>query len=90
MTKRAWRLLVAPSAERTLGRLPEKTAAAVIEFMLGLLENPRRVGHELQRELEGIWTARRGAYRILYELDEEERQVQVVRIDHRTDVYRSR
>ena len=64
---------------------------AVIEFMLGpLLENPRRVGHRLHQELEGLWSARRGAYRIAYELDDERRQVQVVRVDHRSDVYRLR
>ena len=82
---------MAPSAERTLARLPEKSAVAVVEFMLGpLLENPRRVGHPLHKELEGFWSARRGAYRVVYALDDQDRQVQVVRIDHRTDVYRAR
>ena len=37
--------------------------AAIVEFMLGaLLENPQRVGGELQRELAGMRSARRGAY----------------------------
>lgn len=82
---------MAPSAERTLGRLPEKVAAAVVEFMLGpLLDSPRQVGHELQRELKVLWSARRGSYRIVYEIKDEERQVHVVRIDHRADVYRRR
>lgn len=91
MTAAKWRLVVAPSAERVIGRLPEKVAAAIVEFMLGpLLENPRRVGHELRRELEGLFAARRGAYRIVYELDEEDRSVRVLRIDHRADVYRPR
>ena len=59
--------------------------------MLGpLIEEPRRVGHPLQRELTGLWSARRGAYRILYELDESERVVNVVLVDHRSDVYRPR
>lgn len=62
----AWELLVAPSAERTLARLPEKAALAVVEFMLGpLIENPRRMGHRLRSELEGLWAARRGPYGIV-------------------------
>ena len=85
----AWELLVAPAAERTLARLPEGVAAAIVEFMVGpLLEEPRRVGKPLQRELEGYWSARRGAYRVVYRVDDEARTVRVVRIDHRADVYR--
>jgi mRNA interferase RelE/StbE len=86
-----WELLVAPSAERTLRRLPEKAATAVAEFLLGpLLEAPRRVGHRLRGDLEGLWSARRGPYRVAYELDDSAGQVRVLRIDHRADVYRPR
>lgn len=51
-----WQLVVAPAAERTLGRLSERVAAAIVEFVLGpLLEEPTRVGTPLQRELTGRW-----------------------------------
>jgi mRNA interferase RelE/StbE len=91
LTTEAWRLSIAASAERSLDRLPPKIATATVEFMLGpLVETPRRVGHPLQRELAGLWSARRGAYRIVYELNEAELVVNVVRIDHRADVYRPR
>jgi mRNA interferase RelE/StbE len=87
----SWELRVAASAERQLGRLPERIAAAVVEFMLGpLCENPRRIGHPLQRELAGLWSARRGAYRVIYEMDDADHVVTVLRIDHRSDVYRPR
>jgi len=33
---------------------------------------------------------RRGAYRVIYRIDETEQIVHVVRIDHRADVYRTR
>ncbi len=91
MTTEAWRLSIAASAERSLDRLPPKIATATVEFMLGpLVEAPRRVGHPLQRELTGLWSARRGAYQIVYELNEADLVVNVVRIDHRADVYRPR
>lgn len=86
-----WSILVAPSAERTLARLPAKAAPAIVEFLLGpLTENPRRVGHPLRGELEGLWSARRGPYRIVYEIREDERRIDVLRIDHRADAYRPR
>lgn len=74
----------------------------MLEFLHGdLLHAPRRVGHELQRELLGTWSARRGSYRILYEIHdhvpvvssegaEDTGFVRVVDVDHRRDVYRRR
>ena len=86
-----WDLQVAASAERSLARLPEGVAAAIVEFMIGpLCEEPERVGKPLQRELAGYRSARRGAYRIVYRLAQDANMVRVVRIEHRSDVYRSR
>ncbi len=88
---RPYELLVSGPAARTISEdLPEAVAAAVIELITGaLLENPQRVGRELRNELTGIWSARRGAFRVLCEFDESLQQVHVIRIDHRRDVYRS-
>ena len=91
MSQQGWELRVGASAERQLARLPERVAAAVVEFIVGpLSENPRRVGHPLQRELAEMWSARRGAYRVVYEVDDVSKIVMVLRIDHRSDVYRTR
>ncbi len=89
MTAPGYLLVVTATAERSLSRLPESVAAAIVEFMTGaLLGAPRRVGHPLQRELGGLWAARRGPYRVVYEIDEDQGSVTVLRIDHRADVYR--
>jgi mRNA-degrading endonuclease RelE of RelBE toxin-antitoxin system len=78
-------------AQRQLARLPDGTAAAIIEFMLGaLLDGPHRVGGPLRRELAGMHSARRGVYRIVYEIIETNQLVVVHRIDHRSNVYRPR
>jgi mRNA interferase RelE/StbE len=70
--------------------LPESVAAAVIEFLTGaLIENPHRVGRQLRNEMAGIFSARRGTYRVLYRVDEQNQTVIVLRVDHRRDVYRS-
>jgi mRNA interferase RelE/StbE len=86
-------LRVAPSAARALERLPEGIASAVVEFLTGpLLQDPRRVGKPLVRQLAGYWSARRGAYRVVYAIEETvgsgAASVLVVRIEHRADVYR--
>lgn len=91
MSDPEYRLVVAATAERALARLPESAATAIVEFMVGaLVEAQRRVGHPLQRELAGLWSARRGPYRIVYEILDKPPSIRVVRIDHRADVYRPR
>lgn len=59
--------------------------------MLGALsEVPRRVGKPLLGELTGLFSARRGDYRVVYEIDEDNRVVTVHRVQHRRDAYRPR
>lgn len=79
------------SALRSLDRLPEKIATACVEFVYGgLAENPRRVGRALRFDLEGKHSARRGDFRVVYEIDEPAHVVTVLAIDHRSDIYRPR
>jgi mRNA interferase RelE/StbE len=86
----AYRLIMAASAERGLARLPQKAAAAVVEFITGALtEAPRMVGHPLRRELTGLWAARRGPYRVVYDIDDDAKVISVLRVDHGADVYRA-
>ncbi len=87
-----YELVLTPPAIRAVQRgLPESVAAAVVEFVTGpLLDNPRRVGKPLRRDLAGVHAARRGTYRVLYRVNEKDRQVVVVRIEHRADAYRPR
>lgn len=86
-----WKLVVAAPAERSLAGLSEGVAAAIVEFMLGpLTEAPTIVGKPLQRDLSGYWSARRGLYRVVYRLDGDQHEIVVVRIEHRSEVYRRR
>ena len=87
-----YELIVTPPAARAISKqLPEAVAAAVVEFLTtSLVSEPRRVGKPLRRELAGIWSARRGTYRVLYRVREDTREVIVLRIEHRGDVYRPR
>lgn len=81
----------AGTAKRSLSRLPEKAATACVEFIYETLaENPARVGHALRLELEGKHSARRGDFRIIYEIDDESREVLILTIEHRSDLYRQR
>ena len=85
-----FRILLSASARRALEHsLPEAIAAAAWEFINGALaENPHRVGKPLTGELTGMWSARRGGYRIVYTIDDDIITVTVIRVGHRRGAYR--
>jgi mRNA interferase RelE/StbE len=79
----------AAPARWALRRLPEKVATAAVEFIYGpLASSPSRVGRPLRFELEGMHSAHRGDYRVVYRIDDRRRRVEVLAIAHRADVYR--
>jgi mRNA interferase RelE/StbE len=79
------------AGRRALARLPEKVATAAVEFLYGsLAANPHRVGKPLKLGLNGPHAARRGDYRVIYRIDDQHRRVDVVAIEHRSDIYRPR
>jgi mRNA interferase RelE/StbE len=86
-----YRVVLAPGARRALAELlPASAAFAAWEFIIGpLAQAPRRVGAPLRAPFEGLWRARRGEYRVRYRIDEEERRVDILDIDHPRDAYRS-
>jgi len=82
---------LASTARRDLHGIPPPIVPAIIEFIYGdLAKQPRRVGKPLERELTGTWSARRGPYRVLYEIHDGQLIVLVVSVDHRADIYRPR
>ena len=74
---------------RHLNRLPEKVRHAALESIFGpIAENPNRLGKPLAGELEGLRSTRRGDYRIIYEIFEDDEVVLIHRVQHRRDAYR--
>ena len=82
---------VTPEGARHLHRLPTKVLnAAVPSSSAALAENPHQLGKALVGELESLWSAQRGDYRIVYEIDVDNKVIVVHRVQHRADAYRSR
>lgn len=82
---------ITPEGLRHLNHLPEKVREAALATILGpIAENPQRLGKPLLGVLDGLHSARRGDYRIIYEIHESEQVVLIHRVQHRRDVYRPR
>lgn len=87
----AYHLILAPAVRRALtDLLPEAAAVAAWEFISGpLVTAPRRVGTPLRAPFDGHWVARRGEYRVRYEIHDAAHAVRILDIDHRRDACRS-
>ncbi|GLW96794.1 type II toxin-antitoxin system RelE/ParE family toxin [Microtetraspora sp. NBRC 16547] len=84
-------VLLAPPARRALASgLPEGVAAAAWELIThAIAQEPWRVGKPLQEPYDGLHVARRGTYRVVYQIDEDKHAVTILTIKHRRDAYRT-
>lgn len=87
----AYDVQITPEGLRHLNKLSEKVRSAVLEAIFGTIaEDPHRAGKPLRGELEGLHSARRGDFRVVYETDDAARVVLVHRPQHRREAYRHR
>ena len=78
------------TAIRTLesDKIPISVIDAALAFIeTELVARPRLVGKRLLPPLDGQWVARRGSYRITYEISD--RVISIIDITHRSDTYRN-
>lgn len=59
---------------------------AQLEETLSVLSDPEAL--PLRGDLAGVWSARRGTYRVLYRLRDDPHEAIVLRIEHRRGAYR--
>jgi len=83
----SYEIRIKPSAVKELRALPDEVRARVVDRIRALAEEPRPWGCE---KLTGgpRYRVRQGAYRVVYQVDDAAREVLVVKIGHRRDVYR--
>ena len=83
-----YELRVKPSVAKDLRGLPKADVKRVLKRMEALRDDPRAPGCE---KLGGqdLYRVRQSVYRILYSIDDGAVVVEVVRVGHRGEVYRS-
>ena len=82
-----YKLLIKPSAVKELEGIPEKDRQRIVYRIQGLAENPRPRGCEKLSD-QDKYRLRQGKYRILYQIQDEEVIVIVVRVAKRGEVYK--
>ncbi|MBI4164871.1 MAG: type II toxin-antitoxin system RelE/ParE family toxin [Acidobacteria bacterium] len=82
-----YKLLIKPSAVKEIETIPKKDRARITANIQELAANPRPHGGE-KLSGEEKYRLRQGSYRIIYSIDDSAREVLIVRIGHRKDIYR--
>ena len=84
-----YRLLIKTSAAKELEAVGAKVdRQRIVARVQSLVANPRS---EVSEKLAGYadrYRVRQGSYRIIYLIDDERREVTIVKVGHRKDVYR--
>ncbi len=75
-----------PEASRLLSKFHPENKKFIKKALNDLRQNPY-TGNDLQEELYGFKSFKLKRYRILYNIDEEKRIMQIFYIGHRRDVY---
>lgn len=83
----SYRLLIKPSADKEIEALPKQDRRRIVAKITSLSLDPRPPGCE---KLSGHdqYRLRQGTYRILYEIQDLDLIVVVVKVGHRREVYR--
>jgi mRNA interferase RelE/StbE len=87
----AWTIEYAESAQKPVSKLDHQTRKRIrsyLEDKIAILDDPRSQGKALTGPLGGLWRYRVGDYRIICEIIDRRLVVLVVKIDHRSSVYR--
>lgn len=80
------RVDLARRARKEIVDLDWPLSDAVVEA-LGLLEREPESGHRLRGRLRGLRSFRVGTYRVIYQLDDDQRVVRVLAVRHRSIAY---
>lgn len=75
------------SVSKDLRSVPKKEVARILRCFDALAEDPRGQGSE-KLSGQSRYRVRQGAYRIVYEVQDDTRRVVVVKVGHRREVYR--
>jgi mRNA interferase RelE/StbE len=84
-----YRILLKSSAAKEIDAVDSKAdRRRIVERIAALAENPRSQQTEKLAGYSDRYRIRQGQYRIVYFIDDAQRQVTIFKIGHRRDVYR--
>ena len=84
----SYELVFKKSVAKDLRIFPKQDVKRIMQRIRTLVDDPRPAGCEKLSGQER-YRVRQGAYRIIYEIEDDRLTVLIVKVGHRRDVYRS-
>lgn len=85
-----YRLLAKPSAAKEIEAIGTKRdRQQIVRRIQALAAEPRPTGCEKLAGHSNLFRVRQGQYRVIYTVNDAQRTVEVVKVGHRREVYRS-
>ncbi len=82
----AFRPDIPPHVAEVIRHLPPDVKRSVKHALRALSLEPD-AGDPLRRELEGLWKYRVRRFRIVYEIDRQQRLIRILAVEHRRRIY---
>ncbi len=84
----SYKLSLKVSAQKELKKIHKPLIAQIVKRIQALAADPRPHNCQMLNQDEGYFRVRQGDYRIIYEIDDEAGLVVILKIGHRSDVYK--
>ena len=83
-----YKISIVESAQKSMRKTPPHYYDAIVRQIFKLADNPRPFGYIKLAGFKNTYRIRAGIYRIIYTIEDKILTVNVVKIDHRRNVYR--
>jgi mRNA interferase RelE/StbE len=80
-----FKVLLHPKAAKEIQKIEKQIRTRIIESAKQLCKNPDKLGKPLKQS--DYWRLRVGDYRVIYEINQNKKQVVILFIGHRSKVY---
>ncbi len=84
-----YRVILSKPAQKDVERLPHELWERILKCLRDLKEDPRPYG-SLKLKGDKAYRLRSGDYRILFDIDDKRREVNILRVLHRSDAFRNK
>ncbi|MFN0200327.1 MAG: type II toxin-antitoxin system RelE family toxin [Bacteroidia bacterium] len=83
-----YKVTVSRSAEKELSKIPKGIVNRIGTAIESLMENPRPTGSKkLKGTDENLWRIRIGDYRVVYDIEDSIRIIDIKKVGHGKDIY---
>lgn len=83
-----YEIVIKKSTAKKIAALPKEIKASVINHIFELSDEPRPSGCKKLKGEENVWRIRVGDYRVIYSIFDNILVVEILRANHRKDVYK--